>query len=247
MVAASPHPRGIEIGGVPGQAVLGGGDHRLPRVGRVGKGPPAADATAPSAAAGGRAGSCQTTRPPRRRRSWEPAQSRGATGGPAGMGTGTSPVVAWPAAPAPAAPTRGPCLLFPPPPNPPKRPLLPAPGAASPAPAQLPLWPPGEPPLPAIAPVQTSPVRRWAQGLPGLGGGHWDRAQVPAEPPQLRWLGWGPPAPPHWPARWRGWGTWGDPSAAGGVPGLWATPLLAQPGCRIPPTGPSYGTKTHQE
>lgn len=49
----------------------------------------------------------------------------------------------------------------------------------------------------------------------------------------------GPPGPPCCPARQQGWGTQGDPSAAGGVPGLWATLLLAWPGCPVCPPGPA--------
>lgn len=140
MVAASPHPRGIEIGGVPGQAVLGGGDHRLPRVGRVGKGPPAADATAPSAAAGGRAG----RQLPNHAAAPPPAllgtrSEPGCHGGPRRDGDGDEPRRGLAGRPSTCGPYTRPLPALPPPPQPPQkasparaRRCQPCPGPASP-------------------------------------------------------------------------------------------------------------------
>lgn len=194
--------------GVPVRAVLGG-DRSHPRAGRVGKGPPAADARAPSAAAGGRAGGCQTTRP----------RETGRRGGPAGMGTGTSPAVAWPDAPAPAAPARGPC------------PLLPAPACSPPmaSPARARRCQPS--PSPASPPPhQFKPVRRGAgrRGFPlRVGAAGMEPGPGGAPPSPF-------PGPPARPGRRHGRGTRGDPGAAGGVPALRAAGI-AGVSCVPPP------------
>lgn len=229
-------PRGWSLGG-PGAGGAGWGTTAGPGWGGWERG---LQPLTPRLPARPRAGSCQTTRPRRRRRSWEPAPLRaGAPQGPRWDGAGGR---------APRWLGRTPQHLRPPceaPACSPPRPLLPAPGAASPAPAQLPLWLPSEPPP---SPCQFKPVWRGtgprgfpdrvgATGMEPRHGG--SRPPLPALP-----TGLGSPTghqAPH-PAQC-GWGTWGDPSAAGRVPGLWATPLLAQPGCPVPPPIPSCSTK----
>lgn len=97
-----------------------------------------------------------------------------------------------------------------------------------------------QPSFPPATPVQTSPSRGWAQGLPSPGGGSWDGARARGEPPHLHQPGRGPLGPPHCLAA----GTAGGPGVTPVQPaGCQVSRLLALPGCRVSPLQP----QTRQE